>query len=265
MLGANPLFMRWELLGPIFPLSKSAIRKRNECNVLPRQCSTGTESFIGSSWSLYTGPTYKTTRRYVLWFSNFASGTSSKGPMQQRRDILVTTDFPKFLSPETQNLETLSVIVCYRQPRCHGRLHIPFPNSQPKFYGVMHFMCTPTLSHVVTVYSQDKLHSIACTPLLGLNTHKVGWIIVERSLGSKTRRSPYHWWWYWQWASSGINLVANISYSFLYVNICPEWSHQIGRLTSNAIDIMVIKKFCELKGRNIGIVEKAKETRFGML
>ena len=26
----------------------------------------------------------------------------------------------------------------------------------------------------------------------------------------------------------------------------------------------VNKKFCELKGRNIGIVEKAQETRFGM-
>ena len=27
----------------------------------------------------------------------------------------------------------------------------------------------------------------------------------------------------------------------------------------------VNKKFCELKGRNIGIAEKAKETRSGML
>ena len=28
--------------------------------------------------------------------------------------------------------------------------------------------------------------------------------------------------------------------------------------------IQVNKKFCELKGGNIGIVEKAQETRFGM-
>ena len=30
------------------------------------------------------------------------------------------------------------------------------------------------------------------------------------------------------------------------------------------IYIQVNKKFCELKGGNIGIVEKAQETRFGM-
>ena len=28
--------------------------------------------------------------------------------------------------------------------------------------------------------------------------------------------------------------------------------------------MLLIKKFCELKGGNIGIVEKAQETRFGM-
>ena len=28
--------------------------------------------------------------------------------------------------------------------------------------------------------------------------------------------------------------------------------------------VQCIKKFCELKGGNIGIVEKAQETRFGM-
>ena len=31
-----------------------------------------------------------------------------------------------------------------------------------------------------------------------------------------------------------------------------------------AIILQVNKKFCELKGGNIGIVEKAQETRFGM-
>ena len=30
------------------------------------------------------------------------------------------------------------------------------------------------------------------------------------------------------------------------------------------VHIQVNKKFCELKGGNIGIVEKAQETRFGM-
>ena len=36
-----------------------------------------------------------------------------------------------------------------------------------------------------------------------------------------------------------------------------------GLSTSTKI-IQVNKKFCELKGGNIGIVEKAQETRFGM-
>ena len=32
----------------------------------------------------------------------------------------------------------------------------------------------------------------------------------------------------------------------------------------NTLCLQVNKKFCELKGGNIGIVEKAQETRFGM-
>ena len=36
------------------------------------------------------------------------------------------------------------------------------------------------------------------------------------------------------------------------------------RSRARRIYIQVNKKFCELKGGNIGIVEKAQETRFGM-
>ena len=37
-----------------------------------------------------------------------------------------------------------------------------------------------------------------------------------------------------------------------------------GGPTSSLLLLQVNKKFCELKGGNIGIVEKAQETRFGM-
>ena len=43
--------------------------------------------------------------------------------------------------------------------------------------------------------------------------------------------------------------------------------HSLGLLQAEVKTILYIqvnKKFCELKGENIGIVEKAQETRFGM-
>ena len=42
------------------------------------------------------------------------------------------------------------------------------------------------------------------------------------------------------------------------------WQQKIATTHAGTIYIQVNKKFCELKGGNIGIVEKAQETRFGM-
>ena len=53
-------------------------------------------------------------------------------------------------------------------------------------------------------------------------------------------------------------------------SVCISYSHTVvatvvhAILASLIIVTQVNLKFCELKGGNIGIVEKAQETRFGM-
>ena len=46
------------------------------------------------------------------------------------------------------------------------------------------------------------------------------------------------------------------------MSACVHNSHNIMMSTANLVHLL--QKFCELKGGNIGIVEKAQETRFGM-
>ena len=49
------------------------------------------------------------------------------------------------------------------------------------------------------------------------------------------------------------------------MSACVHNSHNIMISTANLVHLLQVnKKFCELKGGNIGIVEKAQETRFGM-
>ena len=61
----------------------------------------------------------------------------------------------------------------------------------------------------------------------------------------------------------GLRCMQNV-----YDIICPTQHGQSGYRNHSCMNgvqlVQVNKKFCELKGGNIGIVKKAQETRFGM-
>ena len=110
----------------------------------PTRCSTNTFSC-------------KTSRRFILYFSNCVYRPSSLRERQQRRDIpekaLGTTSFSSFLSPES-NIRKNSVTISSRSPGCSTAIESIIPTLTARVLQL--YAAVPTRADVFTTVTRKR-------------------------------------------------------------------------------------------------------------